>query len=202
MDNLDRTNVVQGVFAKYSLIQQLRELGILPQTDVLEAHPDFERTRKNVWADNADAISKQYSGTGALKNDFTRTGKRTTRGLIDDGVNSATRYYLNNFRDGDRQDAYDLLLAVHDPAKRGKFEDSPFAVPRAVPTSLLGIFVAIGLVLLLITAYRPEEPLGWLGKLAILLVYVALMFASYKLAIANGVKLVNAPRLVKAHLKD
>ena len=25
-----------------------------------------------VWADNADACSKQYAGTGALKTDFTR----------------------------------------------------------------------------------------------------------------------------------
>ena len=25
-----------------------------------------------VWADNADAISKEYAGTGALKTDFTR----------------------------------------------------------------------------------------------------------------------------------
>jgi len=24
------------------------------------------------WADNADALSKQYAGTGALKTDFTR----------------------------------------------------------------------------------------------------------------------------------
>jgi len=26
------------------------------------------------WADNADACSKQYAGTGALKTDFTRYG--------------------------------------------------------------------------------------------------------------------------------
>ena len=26
----------------------------------------------SVWADNADIISKQYAGTGALKTDFTR----------------------------------------------------------------------------------------------------------------------------------
>ena len=25
-----------------------------------------------VWADNADALAKQYAGTGALKTDFTR----------------------------------------------------------------------------------------------------------------------------------
>ena len=32
----------------------------------------FEDLFKNVWADHADMISIQYSGTGALKTDFTR----------------------------------------------------------------------------------------------------------------------------------
>lgn len=35
--------------------------------------------------------------------DFTRTGKRTMRGVIQDGVNSVMRYYKNNFTDGTRQ---------------------------------------------------------------------------------------------------
>lgn len=56
-----------------------------------------------MWADNADLVSIQYSGTGALKTDFTRTGKRTRVGLMKDGINSLTRYYMNNFSDGYRQ---------------------------------------------------------------------------------------------------
>lgn len=56
-----------------------------------------------VWADNADIVSTQYSGTGALKTDFTRTGKRTRMGALKDGINSLTRYYKNNFADGFRQ---------------------------------------------------------------------------------------------------
>jgi len=62
------------------------------------------------WADNADICSIQYAGTGALKTDFTRTGKRTPMGAIRDGVNSLVRYYKNNFSDGFRQDAIDLFL--------------------------------------------------------------------------------------------
>lgn len=73
----------------------------------------------SVWADNADACSTQYAGTGALKTDFTRqreninrehgfrtdfrTGQRTKLGLLMDGKNSAIRYYKNNFCDGYRQ---------------------------------------------------------------------------------------------------
>lgn len=48
-------------------------------------------------------MSTQYSGTGALKTDFTRTGKRTKLGALRDGLNSLTRYYKNNFTDGYRQ---------------------------------------------------------------------------------------------------
>ena len=44
-----------------------------------------------------DAISRLYAGTPALKRDFTRTGKRTKLGALDDGMNSLQRYYLNNF---------------------------------------------------------------------------------------------------------
>jgi len=56
-----------------------------------------------VWANNADAISEQYAGTGALKTDYTRTGKRSVQGVLNDGLNSAMRYYINNFQDGFRQ---------------------------------------------------------------------------------------------------
>jgi hypothetical protein len=59
-------------------------------------------------------MSIQYAGTGALKSDFTRVGKRTTYGVMRDGVNSLTRYILNNFYDGFRQDSIDLFLCNHD----------------------------------------------------------------------------------------
>ncbi len=51
----------------------------------------FQQIYRNVWADHADLISIQYAGTGALKTDFTRTGKRTYFGMIQDGWNSINR---------------------------------------------------------------------------------------------------------------
>lgn len=48
-------------------------------------------------------------GTGAMKSGFTRTGKRTIAGVIDDGVKAVVRYYLNNYQDGVKQDAIDLI---------------------------------------------------------------------------------------------
>lgn len=72
-----------------------------------------------VWADNGDALSIQYAGTGALKGDFTRyslypslslchslqprTGKRETKGKVKDGVNTISRLIINKFRDNLRQ---------------------------------------------------------------------------------------------------
>ena len=62
-----------------------------------------------MWANNGDVISRQYAGTNALKGDFTRTGERNLSGMMKDGVNSASRYYLNQFRDAFRQATIDLV---------------------------------------------------------------------------------------------
>ena len=46
----------------------------------------------------------------ALKRDVTRLGKRTKQGAFDDGVNSAMRYFINNYQDETRQKGIDILL--------------------------------------------------------------------------------------------
>ena len=51
-------------------------------------HPELERVFRETWTDNANRMSILYTGTNALKTDFTRTGKRTMRGAIDDGINA------------------------------------------------------------------------------------------------------------------
>lgn len=146
MDCLDRTNVVQGTFAKSMVERQLRHVGIFGKDDTLEKHVDFWFIFRNVWADHADVISKAYSGTGALKTDFTRTGKRTKEGALQDGVNSLTRYVRNNFFDGSRQDAYDLFTGAWTP-KKGVRGDKRALFIRILPyvwlLSVLIIFVAL-----------------------------------------------------------
>ncbi|KAL4716016.1 hypothetical protein ACJJTC_003805 [Scirpophaga incertulas] len=108
VDCLDRTNVVQSMMARLQLEGALTLLcgGAQPPPELLQLF-------NTVWADHADMISIQYSGTGALKTDFTRTGKRTHLGLLRDGINSLTRYYKNNFSDGFRQDSIDLFLGKY-----------------------------------------------------------------------------------------
>jgi hypothetical protein len=68
----------------------------------------LEAVFRNIWSDNADVVSILYTGTPALKTDFTRTGKRTYKGAINDGLNSITRYYINNFCDGYNHDCLDI----------------------------------------------------------------------------------------------
>jgi hypothetical protein len=147
MDCLDRTNVVQSLFGRYVFFHQLSALmktGATNQT--LSAWNDYikgfegrpteipwesgEKAHRLLWADNADAISRLYAGTPALKGDFTRTGERTKRGALNDGVNSLQRYYLNNFLDADRQEGMDLLVGYIDFSSVGGQEDSsgPFSV--------------------------------------------------------------------------
>ena len=49
-------------------------------------------------------LSRLYTGTPALKTDFTLTGKRTINGALQDGKNAIHRYILNNYQDGYYQD--------------------------------------------------------------------------------------------------
>ena len=64
-------------------------------------------------------MSYLYTGTPALKTDFTRTGKRTHKGAFNDGVNAVTRYFINNFTDGYYHDCLDIatLKMVPDKSK-------------------------------------------------------------------------------------
>jgi hypothetical protein len=89
MDCLDRTNVCQSSFAKYMLDLQLKEQGF-----DMAAQADQENAWFNtLWADNGDAISKQYASTGAMKGDYTRTRKRNYRGALTDAGLSLTRLF-------------------------------------------------------------------------------------------------------------
>ncbi|CAO1634741.1 unnamed protein product [Jaminaea pallidilutea] len=136
MDCLDRTNVVQSTLARWVLTYQLRTAKVLGPEEWVESHKEFMFLFRNVWADHADGVSKAYSGTGALKTDFTRTGKRSTSGALQDGANSITRYVKNNFFDGPRQDAYDLFTGAWTPAKGVRGTKRSLTI-RAMPYVLL-----------------------------------------------------------------
>ena len=149
MDNLDRTNVVQSLFARRSLVFQV---GKTEQVDLMgkglleTPWKAFENMFKHVWVNNANAISLAYAGTGALKVDFTRTGKRSFKGMFNDGVNSCMRYYLNNLTDGVKQDSIDLLLGNYRP---DSLAPSPFTA-RSSQESLSSNATKVFVVMMLI----------------------------------------------------
>lgn len=108
VDCLDRTNVVQTAVGRSVLELQLTKLGVVQPEHGLSLA--CKKVFQTLWANNGDMISRQYAGTNALKGDFTRTGERNLSGLMKDGVNSASRYYLNHIRDTYRQAAIDLCI--------------------------------------------------------------------------------------------
>lgn len=89
MDCLDRTNVVQSACARRALELQLKTEGI----DFSLQADQTTQWFNTLWADNGDAISKQYASTAALKGDFTRTRKRDFKGALNDMGLSISRFY-------------------------------------------------------------------------------------------------------------
>lgn len=116
MDCLDRTNVVQSMFARHTLDRIFEDVGFMPRgSSFRDEDAAFEDIFRNIWADNADVISTAYAGTGAMKTDVTRTGNRTKVGALQDARIGITRYFRNNFLDGPRQDSFDLFLGAYRP---------------------------------------------------------------------------------------
>ncbi|KAG9637835.1 hypothetical protein KCU64_g14050, partial [Aureobasidium melanogenum] len=118
MDCLDRTNVVQSGAAGHALQDQLAEMGLSIN---LQTDPKTS-WYNNLWADNGDAISRQYAGTAALKGDFTRTRKRNWQGALTDFSLTLNRYYNNIFGDYFLQTCIDFWLGNAGPVVFEEFE--------------------------------------------------------------------------------
>lgn len=103
LDCLDRTNMVQGFISQLAVDAFLGHRGE-------SASQDFWMRHSSIWADNGDALSKIYAGTGALKTSFTRTGKMSFAGAMADMRKSVQRLYHNNFTDPGLQMTIDMLL--------------------------------------------------------------------------------------------
>ncbi|KAJ5312148.1 hypothetical protein N7508_002978 [Penicillium antarcticum] len=106
MDCLDRTGVAQCAFGQWALEHQLENEGI----DIDFGGDSSTQWFNTLWADNGDAISKQYSSTAALKGDYTRTRKRDYRGALNDLGLTLSRYYNNIVNDFFSQACIDYLL--------------------------------------------------------------------------------------------
>ncbi|KAL4811568.1 SacI homology domain-containing protein [Aspergillus unguis] len=103
LDCLDRTNLVQTIISSLAL-----ESFLLQENSPLSS--EVQLRHSTLWADNGDALSKIYAGTGALKSSYTRHGKMSFAGALADARKTAARLYINNFSDKARQRTIDLLL--------------------------------------------------------------------------------------------
>ena len=154
VDCLDRCNVAQSVLLRYfaHLILFSLGLGEEPKGDALQKFkPVFEQNFKNLWADHGDSLSICYSGTCALKGDFTRTGKRSIMGALADGYYTCHRFIINNLRDGYNQDCHDYFLGIIEP-KKVPFKTHNltllmFVLPIGIIVSLIGYKVLSGMAL-------------------------------------------------------
>ncbi|KAK9699155.1 hypothetical protein RND81_08G156400 [Saponaria officinalis] len=140
IDCLDRTNVTQSYLARISLDLLLQKIDVFSTDDSITAHgPEFDKF-KILWVEHGDELSLEYAGTHALKRDLVRYGKQTLGGLFMDGMSALSRYYLNNFQDGVRQDAIDLISGHY---SIGRNNPSPFQLNLFESFSYLPVASAV-----------------------------------------------------------
>ncbi|XP_012844877.1 PREDICTED: phosphoinositide phosphatase SAC6-like [Erythranthe guttata] len=194
IDCLDRTNVTQSMFARKMLESQLRRIGVFNVGEFISGHPNLDRSFKILWANHGDDISIQYAGTPAMKGDFVRCGQRTMQGIVQDSWTSLMRYYLNNFRDGTKQDAIDLLHGyfivsvsknMASAIKKGGIE-ALASFPVAFSLIMTGFF--FGTISLRQVRYDP-----W--NLVVAVMWMGMSFVVTSFVRANGRVFCNRPRL-------
>ncbi|KAF2291694.1 hypothetical protein GH714_028211 [Hevea brasiliensis] len=206
IDCLDRTNVTQSMIGRRMLEIQLRRIGVFGAEETISSHPNFDESFKifshvqlfSVFSvgQSWDDISIQYSGTPALKGDFVRCGQRTAQGILKDGWNALARYYFNNFSDGIKQDAIDLLHGHYivsvsrdmtPPSQTGGLENIA-SFPLALSLVLAGFYFSM------MSLWQVRYDLRHL--------FFSIIWASLTVAIAafvraNGRIFCNRPRLHK-----
>ncbi|KAL1882109.1 hypothetical protein VTK73DRAFT_2200 [Phialemonium thermophilum] len=196
MDCLDRTNVVQSMLARWTLDRMFVDLGLqAPGSRFADQDPEFEFLFRNLWADNADVVSKSYSGTGAMKTDLTRLGKRTKAGALRDANVAISRYCRNNFLDGPRQDAFDLFLGAYSPATASIGTTLIFADRRPVFIQSIPYLAAFSLFLAFLGLFsRRSDSAIWPMRMFVIFWTVVAAWCIHFI-IANGVLYVNWPKL-------
>ncbi|KAL9599150.1 MAG: hypothetical protein Q9219_004016 [cf. Caloplaca sp. 3 TL-2023] len=196
MDCLDRTNVIQTMLARWTLTRQLIDAGVLRNGESADDDAAFKILFRNIWADNADVVSRSYSGTGALKTDFTRTGERTRAGMVQDLNNSITRYVKNNFSDGPRQDAFDLFLGNFLPDSSGVGTSQAFVDRRPVLIQAIPYVMAASFFLVIISSFARPNPERTIWPLRLFtFLWLAVALWCFRFIYTHGVLYVNWPKL-------
>ncbi|KAE8355599.1 SacI homology domain-containing protein [Aspergillus coremiiformis] len=196
MDCLDRTNVVQSMLGRWAVTRQLIDAGVLRPGEAANDDRDFEDLFRNIWADNADVVSKSYSGTGALKTDFTRTGKRTRAGMLQDLNNSITRYVKNNLLDGPRQDGFDVFLGTYLPPNSTLGNLQLFLDRRPLIIQSIPYILAAGVFMILVSTFTRRLPDAAVWPLRLFIIFWLVVSAwCARFILAHGMLYVSWPKL-------
>jgi hypothetical protein len=108
-DCLDRTNAVQDFIARKIIDLFFRNYLIGPTFKQIDSIR-IQSCIGTLFADNGDAISRIYAGTGALRSSLTRKGQSTFMDYLEDLTKSAARIYNGHVSDGAKQASVDLIL--------------------------------------------------------------------------------------------
>ncbi|KJZ77345.1 hypothetical protein HIM_03069 [Hirsutella minnesotensis 3608] len=198
MDCLDRTNVVQSMFARHMLDRIFEDLGLMTRgASFRDVDPAFENIFRNIWADNADVVSSSYAGTGAMKTDVTRTGARTKMGALQDARIGITRYFLNNFKDGPRQDSYDLFLGDYQPGQTTIGTSLVFEDKRPLLIQSIPYILAFSVFIALVGLFTKRDPdARALPMRLFILFWSAVATWCFYFIWSHGMLYVNWPRLI------
>ncbi|CAA0836284.1 Phosphoinositide phosphatase SAC8 [Striga hermonthica] len=192
IDCLDRTNVTQSYLAQKSLNSQLQRIGAISQTECISMFIEDFETFKTLWVEHGDEISLEYSGTHALKRDLVRFGKQTMSGIIKDGMSALSRYYLNNFHDGVRQDAIDLISGRYIVNRNGPSPSQPKVYESISYLPVASALVIGGLTLTSITVNQAGRNAQHVLSSMVCAGVAAGLMAIIK---ANGRQICSKPRL-------
>ncbi|XP_074592116.1 phosphoinositide phosphatase SAC8 [Curcuma longa] len=193
IDCLDRTNVTQSYLARKSLSLQLQQLGAFSASECISTHSDIYEMFRILWAEHGDEISLGYTGTHALKGDLVRYGRQTLGGMIKDGISALTRYYLNNFHDGIRQDALDLITGHYTLSRSGS---GPFQVNGIDTLPYLPVASALIMGGLTMTSFTLHQAVGRnTNPLVSSVFWAGLTAGVMALVKANGKQFCSRPRL-------
>lgn len=113
---IDRTNIAQSRIAALKLIEILKYLDIEINEfknglSFLAQNTPFSNLYRNLWADNGDALSKQYTGTGSTESFAVRKGKLSYLTILDHGMKSILRVIRNiRNQDENKQEAIFFIL--------------------------------------------------------------------------------------------
>lgn len=192
IDCLDRTNVTQNYLAQKSLSLQLQRIGIFSSTKCISMFSEEYGKFRTLWAEQGDEISLEYAGTHALKGDLVRYGKQTISGVIKDGMSALSRYYLNNFQDGVRQDAMDLISGNYSVNRNSP---SPFQLNGFESFSYLPVASALVIGGLTLTSFPLQQAGRSAQQYLASVVWAGVTAGVLALIKANGTQFCSRPRL-------